>query len=148
MILTGQGKFHRCLCLIKVIVMLSMNFYCKEGVALTDIQKISPRLLVVLGDLIEQAERRGLPPLKITSMIRGENSKVKSASKTHQTGRAIDISIMGWDVEEVDDIVTEFNQKYEDIAAISNSDLKPRLMICHNVGYGPHIHIQVRPMEK
>lgn len=133
---------------LKVSIMLSMFFYCKDGVALTDIQRVDPRLIMVLGDLMQHTIERKMPPIQITSMVRSESSKIKSASKTHQQGRAIDISIKGWDVLEADDIVSEFNDKYRDIAAISSRDGIPRLMICHNVGYGPHIHIQVRPMEK
>jgi len=145
---TGRARYQMFLTLIKVSIMLSTFFYCSEGIAITDLQRVSPRLIVVLGDLIENLHRRGMPPLKMTSIIRDKNSKIKSASRTHQEGRAIDISIMGWDVEEADDIVHDFNSKYEDIAAISASDGVPRLMLLHNSGYGPHIHIQVRRMEK
>ena len=42
-----------------------------------------------------------------------------------------------------------FNEKYaEKYGAISASDGKPRLMVYHDVGLGPHLHMQIRPFPR
>lgn len=84
--------------------------------------------------------------LRITSSVRPDNSKI-GVSKTHQTGRAVDIST--WDEvgksripdEILWDLITHFNKKYEDVAAVSSKTGKPTLIVRH--GPPDHLHIQI-----
>lgn len=115
----------------------------KKGVDINDIKYLNPYLMMAIYDLAAF-----LYPYKkrvmITSAIRDPNDGM-SKSTTHQTCRAVDISVRGFDKDFIDAILSVFNAKYKHIGALSSKDLKPRFMVYHNAGYGDHIHCQVRP---
>tara|TARA_Y100001937_G_scaffold13127_1_gene17132 strand:+ start:2329 stop:2712 length:384 start_codon:yes stop_codon:yes gene_type:complete len=119
-----------------------MLFEVKEDIVLSDLQKLHPAIWVVFTSVIIYAKKNKLP-LKITSLI-NDRDNVNAISKTHDTGRAIDISIAGWSKVDCTRLCHKLNTEFSDIAAISYSDRRPRCAIYkHN-----HIHIQVRPGEK
>jgi hypothetical protein len=64
-------------------------------------------------------------------------------SSSHREGRALDLSIRGWDSTAIKDFVNHFNKKHEDIAAISGKTLKPVLCVYGDERHIDHIHIQV-----
>lgn len=100
---------------------------------------IKTELIMVLGQLMIFCHREKIP-CKITSIDR--HIPVRK-TRTHEEGRAVDISIKGWKEKKIDKLKKEFkNLNY--LGAISRSDNKRRLIIDHDVGLGRHIHIQVR----
>lgn len=104
---------------------------------------VHPLLAMVLFDMAHYCNSRNLP-FKITSMIRTpmENIKVGGKSLTHPTGRAADISTRGFDVYQVAEFKKHFDEKYEDIAAISTIGRK-QLVVYHTSGSGYHLHVQI-----
>lgn len=80
----------------------------------------------------------------VTSTIRTheENKAIGSVSRTHVEGRAADIRSRNFDNIAIKEFIKFFNHKYEDIAAISRSDGKPRLVVYHDSGNGSHFHVQ------
>jgi hypothetical protein len=83
-------------------------------------------------------------PFVITRCI---DDMIKGVSKTniHADGRAIDVSIVGWTTDDIDDFVSDFNKRFSQIGAISLSDEKPRFCVYHNAGAGWHLHLQTKP---
>lgn len=114
----------------------------KEDCEVMDITMLSPKLMIMFATLLEFADSRNLP-VKITSII-SDRIDVQAKSKTHEQGRALDFSILGWREKDVEDIQAIMLLKHKDIAAISASDLKARPVVVHNAGYGSHGHLQCR----
>jgi len=106
------------------------------------LEEIHPNLFYLLGCFVKYAYDRGLP-VTITSIIRDKLSG--SVSKTHEEGRAIDISCNGWSVDQCLAAEEYMNRNYPHIAAISSKTFMPAACVYHNVGHGVHFHIQVRP---
>jgi hypothetical protein len=118
-------------------------FECKHGVCLDDIQMIHPNLFIMLSTVLSYSAKHDLPVV-ITSLI-NDRDGVVSKSSTHSTGRAVDLSIRGWNDHHLNDLELLINTKHSDIGAISASTLKPRPILIHNVSYGAHMHLQVKP---
>lgn len=123
-----------------------MLFETKEDINLEDLKEMDPALLILLTRTFLFCSEFNLP-CRITS-IKSDRKNIKSSSKTHEQGRAIDISTKGWTEHLIHSFLYRMNRDYAEIAAISASDLKPRAAIYHDVGYGSHIHLQVRPNAK
>lgn len=115
----------------------------KDGVDINDLKKLQPAMWQILSFAVCYCAEYRLP-LVITSLI-NDRDGVKASSKTHEQGRAIDISVAGWTDQHIHRFCFQVNAKFFDIAALSASDMKPRAAIYHNSGYGDHIHLQVRP---
>lgn len=77
-------------------------------------------------------------------MYRKQNDGI-SKSRTHSEWRAADISIRGWSLDEIDDLVFDLNDRFKHIAAISASDHVPRAAIYGDSKHLDHIHVQCRP---
>ena len=101
-----------------------------------------PLLISIMFDMAWYCEKNDLP-FNITSVIRSpsENLAVGGKSKTHETGRAFDLSTKNWSVWDIDTFVNIFNKKYKNDAAISR-DGHPRLVVYH-IGTAAHLHIQI-----
>jgi len=112
----------------------------KEGVDKEEIFMLTPKMLLLLGAFTEYAYVRDLP-VNITCMQEYVASRV---TRTHLEGRAVDISVKGWSLEEINEAVTVLSIRHRIIAAFSERDGKPRAVIYHNVE-GWHFHLQVRP---
>jgi len=80
-------------------------------------------------------------PYVVTSIIRGVKDGI-SKSKTHQTGRAFDVSVKGWSETFIEMFINYLNAMFSSYAATSASGEK-RLAVRHNSGHGDHIHIQI-----
>jgi len=114
--------------------------YDKDMLGLT---LIHPVLLFVFADLNLYCMERSLP-LVITRII-DERIDGVSVSDTHEEGRAIDVSLIGWTTDDIDEVIYRFNAKYaEAYGAYSYSDSKPRLIVDPRHGTAPHLHIQIR----
>ena len=82
-------------------------------------------------------------PVEITSVFEHVEER---QSRTHEEGRAIDISIRGWNEVQIAEVTTLLNTRMVGIAAISSSDGAPRAVVVHEIGaLGRHFHLQVRP---
>lgn len=101
-----------------------------------------PNLWVLFSAHQTYAEMHGLP-IRFTS-LRSDRSNVKSSSTTHEESpiRAYDSSLEGWPEIHLRRIEFLLNKYYSKYAAISASDLQPRAIIIHNIGYGKHAHVQ------
>jgi len=119
-----------------------VRFQLKDGVQLEDIQMIDPRLLIVLGHFMIFAEKNNLP-VKVTSIIH-DRENVQAVSRTHETGRAIDISSKGWPEHKVQEATEQLLHIANHYGAISYSDGERRVIIHHEYkGQGDHFHLQV-----
>ena len=124
-----------------------MIFINKDDVDLNDLREMQPALLILFTHTVLYCQEYKLP-LKITS-IKSDRTNVKAISNTHETGRAIDISVNGWTSHHIHRFVYLTNKYYSDIGAISYSDLEARAAIFHEYeGQGSHIHLQVKPKAK
>lgn len=117
------------------------RFTIKNDCNIEDITMINPKLLVMLATILEFADGKNLPV--VISSIINDRINVNSVSKTHQEGRALDISTIGWDIDDINELKLVMS-KHDNIAALSFSTLKPSPVVYHDSGYGPHLHIQCR----
>ena len=121
---------------------MSFKVEFKDDIDVGDLKMITSNLTILLRRFIDYCQKKNLP-CKITS-LQSDRKNVKSVSTTHETGRAFDASVKGWDTDEIDACVHDFNYNFSNIAAISKADLKPRACVYHDSGYGAHLHFQVR----
>lgn len=124
---------------------LRQYFTVKEEKCLNDLMFIHPILLNVLTDFIIWSHTRNLPV--VLTRIIDEKIPGISTSNTHAEGRAIDISIKGWDVDSIDQCRHYFNKKYQDVAAIGEQSKRPILIPYIEHGTASHIHIQIKPIK-
>lgn len=78
-----------------------------------------------------------------TKTTDAEDRVLNRVSKTHQEGRAIDLSCREWKKENIEEFIAYFSHKYAHIAAVGMSG--PRLIVHHDSGHGAHFHVQIRP---
>ena len=122
-------------------------FSKKDEVNLDDLMELHTNMLGLLYSFIMYCNFKGLP-CKITSLKEEAAGRV---SRSHIEGRAADFSSRGFSTDDIDDFLIHFNKKYEDIAAISAKDLKPRALVYHRAklpdgSFGAaHFHLQVKP---
>jgi len=104
-----------------------------------DLQYMTPKLFMVWSHFLMFADQRALP-VTVTNIL---NKYPESKSNTHPEGRAIDISIKGWTMEEILKCVTYLNTTVLDYGAISAQTGEPRVVYYHDIGRGSHFHLQV-----
>jgi hypothetical protein len=132
----------------KTIEKLKTLFH-KPGVNKDDWNKVHNNLLVLADYVIAHTETHNLP-MVITSIIR---PKIPGVSKTdiHSTGRAFDLSVIGWSKEDIQFLVDAINEAFT-IGAISLRDHQEREAIFEGAEFDkngdqtkwPHFHFQVR----
>ncbi len=120
-----------------------MNITCKPGVCWEDLKEVNANLFVLLTHYILFCNLHDLP-CTITS-IKSDTIKGVRVSSSHRDGRALDVSTKNWPEHLISSFVANTNIQYKDIAAISARDLQPRAAVYHDIGLGPHIHLQCRP---
>jgi hypothetical protein len=101
---------------------------------------ISPILLKALVDVMLWCHLHNVN-LEFTRSVDGPIEGI-STSKTHESGRAVDVSVKGWSADKIYEFVKVFNERFKSIGAISSEDGKPRFVVYH-VGTAPHFHIQI-----
>lgn len=109
-----------------------------------EFEQCNPWLLVILGAVALWCHSRKLRCC-VTSIVRPLNDGI-SESKTHQEGRAIDLSVKGFTQEQIEELAAYINDKFKFCGAISSKTMKPVTCLYHNNGNGWHFHIQVRPL--
>ena len=122
---------------------MKKTFDLKSGVCLDDICMLNPKLMTIFATVLNFAAKHDLP-VTVTSLIHDRDGIV-SKSSTHSQGRAIDLSIKDWPKARLGELEKIIEDKHFEIGAISSKTLKPRPIVIHDSGYGPHIHLQVRP---
>jgi len=118
--------------------------YFESEKSLEELKFISPKLLYTFSALSEFCHNSKIP-LRITSIVRTIDRYSKSA--THQTGRAMDISVADWKKKDIND-VKRFLVGWDNLheyGAISKSDNLRKIAIFHDSGKGDHLHLQVHP---
>jgi len=115
-------------------------FKCQDN--LEEIMSVSPWLLMVLADCILWAEKEGLT-ITVTSLLRESDDGI-SESTTHQEGRAMDLSVKGWNEGQIRRLSEFLNRKYASLIGTAKTGALPRVCYYHNNGNGWHFHLQVR----
>ena len=108
-----------------------------------ELEMLNPALLILYTAAVLYCNEYNLP-FNVTS-TNEDRSELNESTNTHSDARAFDLSVKGWTETHIHRFVYLMNRDYEDIAAISQSDGKPRAVVYHNVGHGDHLHFQVRP---
>jgi hypothetical protein len=101
---------------------------------------ISPILLSIFSEMVLYCDYYQLP-LKVTSIIREANDGI-SKSDTHQTGRAIDLSVVDWTELDIKNFTEYFNNKYGSTYGTAPSGKQKQVVVFHR-GTGWHFHVQV-----
>jgi hypothetical protein len=132
----------------------------KEGVVPENWRMVDSDLLTLAHFYLQFATSRRLPIL-ITSIIRPKIEGL-SVSDTHAQGRAFDVSVRGWTVDDLDDLLIECNRVHAPrMGAFSATDGLSRAVVyeygqgvcmvptrapeyCKMNGAVPHLHFQVR----
>ena len=122
---------------------MKINFEFKNPYELQELRMLNPKLLLVFSALNFWCENKKIP-LVVTSAIRteAENKTVGAKSRTHVEGRAIDISVKGWESEDIERAMEFLKDEYYHWGAVSADSGKRNLVIFHN-GTAPHLHIQI-----
>jgi len=113
----------------------------KDKVNFEDLKDVHPNLLVLLVYAYQYARRYELP-FTITSIKDRFSGRI---SKSHEEGRAIDLSVKAWPEFHILRLTKKMNEEFESIGAISKSDGISRACVYHKVeGNAWHFHLQVR----
>lgn len=119
-----------------------MLFEIKEDIDLSDLQKLQPAIWIIFTGALLYCKRHNLT-CRITSII-SDRGKVEKQTGVHPSGRGLDLGIRkedGWTDLHISRLTHTLCSDYEDIAALSHSDLSPRAAIVKS----DHIHLQCRP---
>lgn len=131
-----------------------------------DLDYLHPSMFLMLGYVNQFCAKRGIR-LVLSSIIRSRlrDQQLGAISKTHQQGRAVDISIRsvhGWTnayVRELEDdlnllcdtqyLENKFPNPFYQIGAIAYGTLEQVSIVVHgnHNGIGNHAHLQVRPTD-
>lgn len=115
---------------------------CKYDKDMIGLLSVNPFLFFIFADVSLWCYKRNLPVV-VTSTVR-DKIKGVSVSTTHEESRAIDMSVRGYDLNDIDELVLYVNTKFaEEYGAFSYSDGKPRVAVYHS-GTDWHIHFQCR----
>lgn len=118
--------------------------YLKNTTDAERIPYLHPTTLRLMCEVIEYCEEKKLPCVFTSSLsTMAEDSVLKRVSDTHRTARAFDMSIRGWNSQQMADMVKYFSEKYPQLGALS-TDGVARLIVIHDAGTGVHFHFQIR----
>lgn len=122
----------------------------KTGVNSMDWHKVNDKLLILAGYTLVFCKERSLPII-FTSIIRPQIKGV-SKSKTHEQGRAFDLSVGGWSKAKINEFVDKINKEFK-LGAVSSTDGTEREAVYEGAEFDksgkqvkwPHLHVQCRP---
>lgn len=88
------------------------------------------------------AQERNLP-FVVTSTVstKEEDLRLKRKSLSHLEGRAFDLSLRGWTVDDQTDFFVDFSNRYGHLGAYNRAG-EQRLIVIHN-GTALHAHVQI-----
>ena len=116
-----------------------MLFKIKDDIILEDMMQWQEPMIWLFAATIRFCKQNGIP-CKISSLI-SDRENVEAVSKTHETGRAFDLSIKGWTKTHIHKYCFFMNSNYSDWGAIGKTSGKSIVALYHN----NHIHVQCRP---
>lgn len=106
--------------------------------------EVHPKLKEIAEDMCSWCSDRSLPLVVTAAKSTDvEDRALKRISKTHQEGRAFDMSRRGWTQEHIDEFTAHFTAKYASVASLNVGNF-PNLIVHHDIGSGDHLHIQIR----
>ena len=109
--------------------------------SLKDLQELQPEALIVLAHLARWSVNNGLGPITVTNI---KNKFRESKSNTHPEGRAIDVSVRNWRIDDIEAARHYMEKAVGHLGAISAKDGQRRVFVYHKTPSGaPHIHLQV-----
>lgn len=117
----------------------------KAGVNSMDWHKVNEKLLILAAYTLVYCKSKGLPII-FTSIIRPQIKGV-SKSKTHEQGRAFDLSVRGWSKADILEFVDKINKEYK-LGAVSAATGEEKEAVYEDgitAGKGAHLHVQCRP---
>jgi hypothetical protein len=108
-----------------------------------------PLIISVMFDMAFYCSTRNIP-FVVTDTISTikKDSKLGRISDSHRTMRAFDLRSKTFLPKQRIEFVSFFNEKYKDIASVSLSDNKPRLIVLHGTGENIHFHISIHSKFK
>lgn len=115
------------------------RFKLKDSLEISDLQKVDPKLLIVLGWFVKFC---GLHNLEccLTSIIAPKTPL--SVSDTHPEGRAFDARTNSWKDDQIHDAIEYLEANCGQMGAILKDGTK-KVAVYHDIGYGFHLHCQV-----
>ena len=115
-------------------------FALKDGLDHLDLYYLDPIVLNMLAYTAEYAFQHSLPCV-ITSMR--EDAPGRKTS-THKDGRAIDISVKGWNDYHIHTFIFNFQKKFKGLGAYNKAG-ENRPIVYHKVeGCALHFHLQCK----
>lgn len=127
-------------------IYLTQYTFLKGGVSIYDFLLMHPKLLGMYSTVLDFCINNNIKCV-ITSIWRPPDDGI-SKSRTHQTMRAIDISlkaIHGWNSLLIAELKGLIEREYKNIGAINASSGESRPIVIHDAGSGIHAHLQIRP---
>ena len=116
---------------------------------LDEFYQIDPRLQFILEDCARWVVASGYDFVVTALLSDAEtDARLGRVSKSHQEGRAADVRCVGWPEEFIAKFIKFAEAAHGKDGAISAHDGQRRLVVFHNVGHGPHLHIQVSRRTK
>lgn len=111
---------------------------------------MNPLLRTIMEDMIfwVEIQFKFTPVITETVTLEAEDLMLKRQSKTHQEGRAFDMRSLGWSDEQKNKFMDHFKLKFGHLGALSVRTGKPNFIVHHNVGHGPHFHVQINAAYK
>lgn len=107
--------------------------------------RIVPSLKLIVEDIESYVTKAGYDFVISDVMSEvSEDRALRRVSSSHREGRAVDVRTSSWPKDFLDKLESHFEEKYKGMAALSKVTGKPNLILYHNVGFGNHIHIQVK----
>ena len=95
---------------------------------------------IVLGHVLTYCQYYSLPCV-LTNVLADEGR-----TKVHSSGRGFDLRIHDWPEKYIRRLQKVIVSKAGHLGAYSDSDLKQRVVVRHDIGKGDHLHFQTRPM--
>lgn len=110
----------------------------KPGVNESDLFRVDPIIFEMLGFTSNYAYQYGLPCL-VTSMMEDAPGR---KTRTHKEGRAIDVSVRGWNDFHIHSFIFKFQERFTGQGAYNKSGRR-RPIVYHKVEGGAyHFHMQ------
>ena len=107
-------------------------------------QYLNPFAYTLMEVMIDWLRQKGIEPI-VTDTVSTvkEDFTLGRKSQTHREGRAFDIRTIGWGNGMIKDFQSVFNKLYGKHGAISKLSGEPHLILHHDTGSGPHMHVQL-----
>jgi hypothetical protein len=113
----------------------------KPDVEMHELPYLQPELWIIIGAFLVYARNHNLPVV-FTSAFEKAAGRI---SKTHEEGRAIDVSVGGWTATHIERVCFHINKTYGADFGTSPSGMDLKVIVFHKVeGSKEHFHIQVR----